>query len=79
MKRVLILGATSNISRYLIPKLLHQDVFLTLFARHGRQRLTQLVSNPKVHVMNGDWNQIEDLQRAMQNQQIVVMATSQFI
>lgn len=79
MKRVLILGATSNISHYLIPKLLHQDVFLTLFARHGLQRLTQLVSNPKVHVMNGDWNQIDDLQRAIQNQQIVIMATSQFI
>lgn len=37
MKRVLILGATSNISRYLIPKLMRKDIFLTLFARHGKQ------------------------------------------
>ncbi|WP_288639664.1 NAD(P)H-binding protein [uncultured Lentilactobacillus sp.] len=79
MKRVLILGATSNISHYLIPKLLRQDVFLTLFARHGRQRLTELVSDSKVHVMNGDWNNINDLQRAMKDQDIVFMATSQFV
>lgn len=79
MKRVLILGATSNISRYLIPKLLLQDVFLTLFARHGRQRLTELVSHSKVHVMNGNWNNVNDLQHAIKNQDIVFMATSQFI
>lgn len=79
MKRVLILGATSNISRYLIPKLLRQDVFLTLFARHGRQRLTELISNSKIHVMNGDWNNVNDLQHAIKNQDIVFMATSQFI
>lgn len=79
MKRVFILGATSNISHYLIPKLLHQDVFLTLFARHGRQRLPELVSNSKVHVMNGDWNNITDLQHAIRQQELVFMATSQFI
>ncbi|KPN84171.1 uncharacterized protein RZ78_03790 [Apilactobacillus kunkeei] len=79
MKRVLILGATSNISHYLIPKLLNQSVFLTLFARHGCQRLAKLVSNPKVHVMNGDWNNVDDLQRAIKDQDIVFMATSQFI
>lgn len=81
MKRVLILGATSNISRYLIPKLLLQDVFLTLFARHGRQRLAELVNNPKVHVMDGDWNNVADLKWAVKNreQDIVFMATSQFV
>ena len=34
MKKVILLGATSNISKYLIPRLLAKnDVKLTLFAR----------------------------------------------
>lgn len=79
MKRVLILGATSNISRYLIPKLIHQDVFLTLFARHGQQRLTALVAKPHTHVMSGNWNNLADLEQAVSNQDIVYLATGQFI
>lgn len=80
MKRVLILGATSNISRYLIPKLVQQkDVFLTLFARHGQQRLTNLIAKPHVHVMSGDWNNLMDLEQAVSNQDIVYLATGQFI
>lgn len=79
MKRVLILGATSNISHYLIPKLMHQDVFLTLFARHGKQRLTDLMSKTNVHVTSGDWNNRSDLYQAIENQDIVFMATGQFI
>lgn len=78
MKRVLILGATSNISRYLIPMLLKQDVFLTLFARHGRERLSQWVGHSQVHVMSGDWNRPNDLARAMTNQDIVFLSTGQF-
>lgn len=80
MKRVLILGATSNISRYLIPKLIQQkDVFLTLFARHGQQRLTNLIAKPHVHVMSGNWNNLMDLEQAVSNQDIVYLATGQFI
>lgn len=79
MKRVLILGATSNISRYLIPKLIHQDVFLTLFARHGQQRLTDLIAKQNVHVMSGNWNNMFDLERAVSNQDIVYLATGQFV
>lgn len=79
MKRVLILGATSNISHYLIPKLMHQGVFLTLFARHGKQRLTDLVSKTDVHVISGDWNNCSDLYQAIANQDIVFMATGQFV
>lgn len=79
VKRVLILGATSNISRYLIPKLIHQDVFLTLFARHGQQRLTDLIAKQNVHVMSGNWNNMFDLERAVSNQDIVYLATGQFV
>lgn len=79
MKRVLILGATSNISRYLIPKLIHQDVFLTLFARHGQQRLTNLIAKPRVHVMSGNWNNPVDLKQAVSHQDIVYLATGQFV
>lgn len=36
MQKVLLLGAASQISKYLIPDLLEQtDVALTLFARHA--------------------------------------------
>lgn len=79
MKQVLILGATSNISRYLIPKLIHQDVFLTLFARHGQQRLTNLIAKPRVHVMSGNWNNPVDLKQAVSHQDIVYLATGQFV
>ncbi|WP_295731181.1 NAD(P)H-binding protein [uncultured Limosilactobacillus sp.] len=79
MKRVLILGATSNISRYLIPKLIHQGVSLTLFARHGQQRLASLVAKPRVHVMSGNWNNLADLKQAVNSQDIVYLATGQFV
>lgn len=79
LKRVLMLGATSNISHYLIPKLMNQDVFLTLFARHGKQRLTNLIPRTNVHVVSGDWNNCSDLYQAIENQDIVFMATGQFI
>ncbi|ANZ64591.1 saccharopine dehydrogenase [Secundilactobacillus paracollinoides] len=79
MKRVLILGATSHISHYLIPKLIHQDVSLTLFARHGQQRLTRFVSIPNVHVRSGNWNSVTDLHSAIAKQEIIFMATGQFI
>lgn len=80
MKRVLILGATSNISRYLIPKLIKQDdVFLTLFARHGRQRLKSFIPKRQVSVMSGNWNNPADLERAVSSQDIVYLATGQFV
>ncbi|KZU58718.1 hypothetical protein Nizo2806_2285 [Lactiplantibacillus plantarum] len=42
MKKVILLGATSNISKYLIPRLLAKnDVELTLFARQATRRLHQ--------------------------------------
>lgn len=78
MKRVLILGATSNISHYLIPMLLKQDIYLTLFARHGRERLSQWIGHSRVHVMSGDWNQPDDLAQAMKHQEIIFLATGQF-
>lgn len=79
MKRVLILGATSNISRYLIPKLMLPDIFLTLFARHGQRRLSKFSNQANVQIMSGDWNNLNDLQSAIMNQDIVFMATGQFV
>lgn len=78
MKRVLLLGATSHISTYLIPMLLTQDVGLTLFARHGKERLKKWTAYPAIKVVNGDWNECSDLQAAMAKQNIVFLATSQF-
>ena len=79
MKNVLILGATSNISKYLIPKLLNQsDVHLTLFARKATQRLAQYADEQRITLVDGDWNQPEDLQKVMVGQEIVFMATGHF-
>ncbi|MCS8569779.1 NAD(P)H-binding protein [Pediococcus pentosaceus] len=79
MKNVLILGATSNISKYLIPKLLNQsDVHLTLFARKATQRLAQYADEQRITLVDGDWNQPKDLQRVMDGQEIVFMATGHF-
>lgn len=49
MKKVILLGATSNISKYLIPRLLAKnDVELTLFARQATRRLHQYAAQSQV-------------------------------
>lgn len=81
MKRVLLLGATSNISQYLIPMLQKQkDVVLTLFARNGIQRLTpNYGDDPRIRIMNGNWNNLSDLKKAIAGQNIVYLATGHFL
>lgn len=40
MQKVILLGATSNISKYLIPMLLDEtDSQITLFARRAQQKI----------------------------------------
>ncbi|WP_125767108.1 SDR family oxidoreductase [Lapidilactobacillus wuchangensis] len=80
MLKVILLGATSNISKYLLPMLLTEtNAEITLFARHARQRLTQYQGNPRITVVAGDWNNLNDLQGAIKGQDIVYLATGHFI
>ena len=79
MKKVILLGATSNISRYLIPRLLQQaDVTLTLFARQATRRLGQYADQPRVALVDGNWNQLDDLVQAIAGQDLVYLATGHF-
>ena len=79
MKKVILLGATSNISTYLIPRLLEQsDVALTLFARQATHRLDQYADNQRVSLIDGNWNNPADLTAAIAGQEIVYLATGHF-
>lgn len=79
MKKVILLGATSNISKYLIPRLLAKnDVKLTLFARQATRRLHQYAAQSQVTLTNGNWNNSADLTAAIAGQDIVYLATGHF-
>ena len=79
MTRVLILGAASQISRFLIPDLLADTTAdLTLFARHAPQRLEQYATDRRVTLVDGDWSQPADLDDVMADQDFVFLATSSF-
>ena len=79
MKKVILLGATSNISAFLIPRLLEQsNVELTLFARHACRRLPQYANNDRVTLIDGNWNDLSDLVNAISGQDIVYLATGHF-
>lgn len=80
MQNVILLGATSNISKYLIPMLLKEtDVHLTLFARNANKRLTQFNNNSRITLFDGNWNELKDLNQAIAGQDIVYLATGHFI
>lgn len=79
MKKIILLGATSNISKYLIPMLLEKtDVEITLFARRAQQRLTEFNKNQRITIVDGNWNNLNDLNQAIKGQDIVYMATGHF-
>lgn len=79
MKKIILLGATSNISKYLIPMLLEKtDVNITLFARRAHQRLTKFADNSRITIVDGNWNDLDDLNQAIKGQDIVYMATGHF-
>ncbi|WP_125767164.1 NAD(P)H-binding protein [Lapidilactobacillus wuchangensis] len=76
MTKVIILGAASQISRYLIPDLLtHSAIELTLFARQASQRLAEYRGQAKL--IDGDWNQVADLVPALTGQGLVFLASSE--
>ncbi|WP_334351484.1 NAD(P)H-binding protein [Companilactobacillus sp. HBUAS56257] len=80
MKKIVLLGATSNISKYLIPMLLEKsDNEITLFTRRANQRLSEYKENSRITLVDGDWNNVSDLESAISNQDIVYMATGHFI
>ncbi|BDZ31291.1 SDR family oxidoreductase [Lactiplantibacillus sp. WILCCON 0030] len=79
MKKVILLGATSNISKALIPLLLKQDTIdLTLFARQASHRLAEYSKHPRVTLIDGNWNHYDDLLSAIAGQDIVYLATGHF-
>lgn len=79
MKKIILLGATSNISKFLIPELLKQtDVQLALFARHATSRLKEYTNMTNVSLVDGNWNRVEDLKRALTDGDIVYLATGHF-
>ncbi|MCF7523633.1 NAD(P)H-binding protein [Levilactobacillus brevis] len=78
-EKVILLGATSNISTYLIPHLLEQsDVELTLFARQATRRLGQYADNQRISLIDGNWNNPADLTATIAGQEIVYLATGHF-
>lgn len=78
MTKVIILGAASQISRYLIPDLLtHPEIELTLFARQAEQRLAKYQGQAKL--IAGDWNQVADLVPALTGQEVVFLASSEIV
>lgn len=80
MQKVILLGATSNISKYLIPMLLKEtDSEITLFARNAQKRLTDYNENSRITIINGNWNELSDLDSAIKGQDIVYLATGHFI
>lgn len=72
-EKVLILGAASQISHYLIPNLLEQtDSQLTLFARNANRRLTKYAN--QAGIIDGNWNDTAELTAALRGQDIVYLA-----
>lgn len=73
MKKVILLGANGHTAREIIPRLLEQvDVELTLFARSAK-RLNGFTGK-RVHRVDGDARRLEDLEAAIQGQDVVVSA-----
>ncbi|CAJ1178983.1 hypothetical protein FD33_GL002417 [Companilactobacillus paralimentarius DSM 13238 = JCM 10415] len=80
MKKIILLGATSNISKYLLPMLLKKsDNQITLFARRAEQRLTEYKENPQITLIDDDWNNLSDLREGIKDQDIVYMATGHIL
>ena len=75
MKNVLILGANGQIAQIVEHRLLTEqaDVNLTLFLRDSA-RLSQLAANPRVTIIDGDITNYEQVNAAMQGQDLVYIA-----
>ena len=74
MKHILLLGATGTAGSAITEKLLSDtDYHVTLFARHAGD---QFSDRPRTAVVNGDAENMEDLKKAMQGQDVVYCAIS---
>ena len=74
MKNILLLGATGTAGSAITEKLLSDtDYHITLFARHAEDMFSD---SPRTTVVNGDAENIEDLKKAMQGQNVVYCAIS---
>lgn len=72
--KVLILAATGRISKFLIPDLLDKtDAELVLFGHHVDTRLSKYQGNDRVTLINGDLKNVEDIKKAAQGTDIVVL------
>ena len=74
MKHILLLGATGTAGSAVTQKLLSDtDHQLTLFARHAGEMYSD---TPRMTVINGNAENIDDLKKAMRGQDIVYCAIS---
>lgn len=74
MKHILLLGATGTAGSAITKKLLSDtDYHVTLFARHAADKFSD---SSRTTVVNGDAENIEDLKKAMQGQDVVYCAIS---
>lgn len=74
MKHILLLGATGTAGSAITEKLLSDtDHHVTLFARHAGDKFLE---SPRTTVVNGDAENIEDLKKVMQGQDVVYCAIS---
>ena len=74
MKNILLLGATGTAGSAITQKLLSDtDYHVTLFARHVGDKFSDSL---RTTVVNGDAENMEDLKKAMQGQDVVYCAIS---
>lgn len=74
MKHILLLGATGTAGSVITEKLLSDtDYHVTLFARHAGDKFSD---SSRTTVVNGDAENMENLKKAMQGQDVVYCAIS---
>lgn len=74
MPNILLLGATGTAGSALAKKLLSDaNYHVTLFSRHSRDMFSD---SPRTTVINGNAEHVEDLKKAMQDQDVVYCAIS---
>ncbi|MFD1428793.1 NAD(P)H-binding protein [Lacticaseibacillus mingshuiensis] len=76
--KLLILGASGQIARIIETRILNEDAFqdveLTLFLRNS-DRLASLKNEPRVSIIDGDLADLGAVTAAVQNQDLVLLAT----
>lgn len=76
MKHILLLGATGTAGSAITEKLLSDtDYHVTLFARHAGDKFSD---SPRTTAVSGDAENMEDLKKAVQGQDVVRREASDF-